>query len=108
MPSLGAVSKGLQDLKNRFVEGAKRRFEKVRYSFRTYRRVLRKKLGGRVKYATYELAPNILAYGLLLNVPGAFFFGFPITLFSVLAFGCAWYFVFEEVLEFLKEIFRLL
>lgn len=54
-------------------------------------------------YVLKEFAPNILAHGVLFNVPAAFFLDFPVSAFSVVSFGFGWYIVFILLPDAIRE-----
>lgn len=64
---------------------------RLRRKYRVFRGTAVEIIEASSDYILKEFAPNILAHGVLFNVPAAFFLGFPVSAFSLVSFGFAWY-----------------
>jgi len=88
--------------------GLERKKYRFRKKYRVYRDYVKDKLSttGKTyaKYVLFEVAPFVLAYGLMLNFPLSVLLGWALTVETVVSWGLVFYFVSEELTAIANEL----
>jgi len=88
--------------------GLKRKRYFLRNKYRVYKDYILDNLStygkAYVKYALFEIAPFVLAYGVMLNFPASVLLGWALTVETVVSWGLVFYFVSEELTGIANEL----
>jgi len=95
---------GYKDKFSDYYKSLRNRLRRKKYSLKKYIDSFKEYGSAYGGYALFELAPFVVAYGLMINFPLSVLLGMAFTVKSVVSWGLVFYFVSEELVDIVNEL----